>query len=85
MKGYINKVHTIHSSASQLYHAFRFQKNPYNGLKMKHLPSWRLNLASINTTFQEYEATERQHHNEFFTMHNTLIKISSNKKNILVI
>ncbi len=70
-EGIIKKVHTIHSSASQ---CFIFQKNPQYGLKMKHLPLLKWILTSINKTFQEYDATERKHQNDFFTIHNNLIE-----------
>jgi len=73
MKGYIDKVHIIHSSGSQCYHSFRFHKNPHYGLKLKHLCLLKWILTTTNTPFIEYEACERYHHNEFLTIHNNLI------------
>lgn len=73
MKGYINKVHIIHSSGNQCYHSFRFHKNPHYGLKLKHVCLLKWILMTANVPFMEYEASETYYHNEFLTIHNNLI------------
>lgn len=71
-KGYISKIHIIHLSNIQCYHAFRFHQNPHYGLKLHCLPLLKWILKNNKVNFEEYKSEKRHHHNDFVTIHNNL-------------